>query len=752
MSFGYGLASEPYAGDVFVQPSAGRCRVDRSAVKTGRPAVRKPPPSSARNRVPGWSAPLVDYFRSRPKLACIGGFAAIFFGLIVLRRGIIDSPPYYDFATGLFLEANFLAESNFDYAALVREQARWLEGGAAVYVTSIMPTLVAVMMKVLPSPRAVLIAYHLFNFASAAAAVLLLLALARPYAGFWGALLTGAMLITVPVFSTQIDMLGMDLPMTACALAAVLLVARGHYSLAALAGLATSLVKTPGRAVASAIAVYLLLLLLLAARRPWSTRRGLWLGLGTNLLVCAFQEYQARWLGELPQSRFENWSFSKQLFGGENMLRWTPTWFPDQLAIFALAALACLALSAAWVARQLKTSEPFRPALYRKMVEVGPLVVGWIISVAVIAALAIVYCLPRYFMLVLPFVYLAFGYVLFRQPRWRIAAGLFACALVAFNVANAYGRFYPAFPEAQRTGALLERSRECLVDHESNIRAVRRLAREHPRATIIAATPFVHFLSLPRLGYVDHPLSGYSLNRFTGPTFVSGMRLPEDRPRDVVFIYANNPFTNGIIGPPRAGDTVLYDDHQPSPLVVYRRRWPAEIGEATLKHEYEMLVLPEEGLTAMATRLAQEGDFDGAIGLFGRAIAINGYDPRAHYGLGYALIKRGKRRQGIEHLRIALRYDGKNDRAWGLLGAALAEERQFDEAIDNLRRAAALNPKDPTNLIALGKIYLVRDEPAAALRYFEQAARLRPGDPALQGQLDALRQTTPSRPTSSESK
>ena len=170
-----------------------------------------------------------------------------------------------------------------------------------------------------------------------------------------------------------------------------------------------------------------------------------------------------------------------------------------------------------------------------------------------LAALALVYCLPRYFLLMLPPVYLALGQLLFWLPRWRGAAALVVAALVLFNLANAYGRFYPKLTDAQRTGAVWERSRECLLDHASNIRAVEALLRERRGAAVVAASPFVQFLAYPRLGYVDQAIDGYTLNRYSGPHFVSGLRLPDDNPPEVVFVYVDNPFSQGAILPPQPG-------------------------------------------------------------------------------------------------------------------------------------------------------------------------------------------------------
>jgi len=93
-------------------------------------------------------------------------------GLTVWRFEVIDSPPYWDFGQGLWHEANYLAETNFDYQRLWYEEKRIWEGGADCYRTSILPTVVAVLMKIGPPPFAQ-IAFHLLTFACTAAILLL---------------------------------------------------------------------------------------------------------------------------------------------------------------------------------------------------------------------------------------------------------------------------------------------------------------------------------------------------------------------------------------------------------------------------------------------------------------------------------------------------------------------------------------------------------------------------------------------------
>jgi hypothetical protein len=65
----------------------------------------------------------------------LGGSLTLLAALAVARWDIIDSPPYYDFALGLFTEANYLVETDFDYYRLRYFEKVGNDGGPRVYMT-----------------------------------------------------------------------------------------------------------------------------------------------------------------------------------------------------------------------------------------------------------------------------------------------------------------------------------------------------------------------------------------------------------------------------------------------------------------------------------------------------------------------------------------------------------------------------------------------------------------------------------------
>lgn len=688
----------------------------------------------------------------KPELATwFVGFILTWSLLVVARFDIIDSPPYYDFATGLFLEADFLAGSDFDYAKLFHEQNRWMEGGAAVYITSVMPTYVAVLMRSLPSARAVLVAYHLTTFAAAALLALLTFAALRPRTGTWGAAATAACLLTVPLLSTQVDMCGMDLPMAVLALAAVLLISRGFYGWSAVAAAGAFLIKTPGRAVVAATILYLLALIILGRRlaTPDAQRRQ-WRGLGWHLLVLAAELAIIDWTNALPHSAIETWSQSRGYFRGENFWNWMPYWFPDQLVVFFACCVGLIAAAASVFRRQIRDSQrqpamlAWRAAAYRVLIDEPIIVIGWTIIVGMLTALWFVYCLPRYFMLILPFLYLTVGRLLFSSPRWRRVGLAVVVGLTAFNLANVEGDFFPEIDHepynACRNGAMLERSREYLRDHRSNIEGIARLARLYPNATVVCSSPYVHFLSLPRLGYVDRPLQGYSLSRYNNDTFQSGLQLPIESPREVVFVRVRNSFTIAELPVPAAGDTTIWDDRATnpnSPLIIYRHQWPEDISDQELAARYEMIVRPSRSLVEQANLAAREGRFAEAKASYYQALeAVEGQpgsplEIDIHFGLAYVNFQQRQWPDAIEHLQEVTRLDPQRAAAFDLLGRSLCELNRWGDAVAVFKTATQLDRDNLEAWKGLAHAELRCQQFMAASQAIDEAVRLRPDDPDL---------------------
>ncbi|MBX7165287.1 MAG: hypothetical protein K1X74_02945 [Pirellulales bacterium] len=543
-------------------------------------------------------------------------FFALLVSITLLRAAVITSPPYFDFALGIFREAGFLYETNFDVLALRNQQGSTIEGYDRAYVTSIVPSVVALLWTLGLGTTATLATYHLSVFAATAAMTLGFFGLLRDRVPGWLAAVLCFALLTTPILSTQVDMLGLEIFITACAVWTARCVARERYAQAALVGTLAFFIKPTG-ALITAATIATLCCLLAAGWRSAAARRLAW-GLGWNVLALACQIGVFRWGGseEIIRSHHAQAPYLLALLA----------LCPDVLLLMALAAVLLFVELLGWLFSR-GAREPLPAALHDRRVALFFL----LLAVAV-PLMVVIYArtfAPRYHVLSMPALYMLFAAWAGRSTaRTRVLAGL-ASAVVAFNLVNWNGALLVEITPLSRHASTLERSHEYLADHESNIRAIRLLASAADDTPLLVFHPFTHFVTYPRLGYVDRPLRGYSVSPFISTNIVPASQLLVDLPAELrCFEVDNIYYYYGLASlPERSPDSpVLYDDHLPSPLVIYRagpgaaattsearRRWyleqcflgPADPRENPERALLRARVLHGSGLVAAAAELLE---------------------------------------------------------------------------------------------------------------------------------------------------
>jgi len=702
--------------------------------------------------------------------------AGITLGLVVWRWDIIASPPYWDAAMGLFVEANFLAETQFDYDRLWHREPRFTYGGAAVYISSILPTFVAALMTLGDSPLFTIVVYRLFNFVCVGIILWFVFLLSRRYAGTGGALLTALVVLTAPPFAAQVDMLGMDIPMTAVAMLCAYFVSSQRYVAAALTSCVAVLFKVTAGVLAPATIALLVGQLLARIHAPAPMRRRLWLALGANVIALGLQLSLTSWVGSLEKSRED--PYHMDAVAGLSIFAELRVLCPDLVLLFALTFLLTLAVIF------LRARHRWRHWLPRGIISrteqallalatLNPLWIwSWLVAVEMCGLLILVYTIPRYLILPLPMVAIVAGSLVFHRRAGRPVATILATLLICFNLANAYGRFYPAIDigglavQDIRNGAQLERSREYLIDHRANIAAVRFLDEHARTATILAGNPFVHFLGLPRLGYVEQPLHGFALNTFTAPSFPSISEIRRLPAPDPVCIHVDNRFVNVTRAKapvPGDQDEILHQDDSPSPLTVFR---PDPQPKLTPRQQQARLVVrlwPVDTLLAEATTALASGNADAALetlnwilladsehlsarSLAGEAALARGdgatalahwevvlsraaYDIPTRLRVGKLLVQQGRWPDAIEHVLTALqtqRPDATEVDARSQVAAWLIESNHWDQAVQCLERAIALAPDRAEPHYQLGFLAGLRGDPKRAIACYQEALRLKP--------------------------
>lgn len=628
--------------------------------------------------------------------------------LFVWRLEILDSPPYWDAAMGLFVEADYLVESRFDYRSLFLEEKRFTEGGRAVYLSSVLPSLLAVSFCILPTVRDVLLLWHGLELAAAAGVFVLMQLILAPRIGRLGALLVAALVCTTPLFSAQIDLIGMDLPMTFVVLFSIHLADRGRWVGAAAVALLGFFVKQ------SAMPLIASLLLLSGARWLGAFRRGrlstarpLLPGVLAALVALFFAQWTNTIVSNLPTA--ERDALAPDVANGLASLQKLLVWSPDVVWLSG-AAVAAFLVASLWnvLARRRHSSEPFEDWLARET----PVILAASTIVLTGTAMAFLYVIPRYLTVIVPLAWLILGRIVLASRTARPATTAAAVVLIGVNLANQFGEWYPTLDPAgadARTGAILERSREYLLDHRSNLKAVASIGATPDSLPVLCGAPFVHFLSLPRLGYVSAPHRGYSVNTFTTPTFPFALQILADRPPSVLAVVVHNRFTDvaGARIPPAGPQGLLYDDQQPSPLRVHRIDWSTGAARPS-PDVIEKALWPERAAVAEARREFEAGRYEVAQA---RAKAV---------------------------LR-----DRPHDGGALLVLAEIAEARNdFESAQRWLGALLAAYPDDLAGRLAMARILIASGDRAGAFRQAELARQSHPESAAPRRALGALYATT----------
>ncbi|MFO0947959.1 MAG: tetratricopeptide repeat protein [Planctomycetota bacterium] len=454
-------------------------------------------------------------------------------------------------------------------------------------MTSIMPTLLAIIMSLSPTPGVTIVVWHLFTFASAAVLSLLFFSTVKSRWGEGTAAWSTAAMLTTPVLCTQIDMLGMEMQLCAAAMLAGYFVSRRRFPAAAASSFFAFLVKPTGLILT--VANILLLLTLIAVTR--GGKRIWWISLILNGVFFALA------IGILGLGG----SLHAQVRDRMPMLA-VLAWCPDLVLLTLGTVILCLAVG-------FKSKRVFPQGVRkvddrrwtrldgasvltrRRALELFSLLV---VAGTPLAASKVAF-VPRYLCIAIPFLYLLFVAALsaFRL-RPVLVMGVFA-GIGIINLGNWNGALFPdpfrtfetywGYPADRlaREGSFLERSHEYLGDHREMIEAIHALEEylaKNPDAEFICGLPEARIIPNPSFGYTRTPLFGYSIWRIRGyvPRFQRIQDLPfETTPYPVFFRTANvfhGDWARFEIPLPDPGDEIIYRKTKDAPLVVYRKRWP----------------------------------------------------------------------------------------------------------------------------------------------------------------------------------
>ncbi len=158
--------------------------------------------------------------------------------------------------------------------------------------------------------------------------------------------------------------------------------------------------------------------------------------------------------------------------------------------------------------------------------------------------------------------------------------------------------------------------------------------------------------------------------------------------------------------------------------------------------EYRLVqdLLPHSwvGYNALGSVLYAEGDINGAIQEFEKAIRTKPTCSYAHYDLGRSYRRKGNTDKAIEHYSEAVRYEPDCVPAYNNWAEIMAQEGKVDEAIEILRRGLVYCPQSVVLHGNLGSLLKLQGQRAEAIKELETALQLDPNSAAVRKALESL--------------
>ena len=487
-------------------------------------------------------------------------FSLVFLIILILKGNTLFQRPIWDTAMGLFPSALTLAENGFDLVELLGMPA-FEEGGPKVHSTSPVTLATAVVLRISGGgPRGLLI-LHLLHFAGAALALLALFRLARPVFGSGTAVLLCASVLLHPTFSTQVGYLYLEMPLFLFTVLALLAWTERRFWPAVLWATLAYATKQTGIIVPATLAAAMLM-----ERHPLAEKAK---RVGQIIAPPVLWTVVFAVLGRLAVSRSDDYAFLPSLdavFGGigsylARFLLNVPDLFVYIVAFFVAGVVFARPIFGALRAEPVEPSTRGRE--HQELLVLGysgVLIVFFILLFMVVLPVAVGFTivLPRYYVVILPFLLLWLGCGVKRLLGSRLDSPAVVCFLIlsGFFALNTNGALYPIDIDTEGPGndpALTERSnayRRLLALEIDAIEALEAL----PDGLPVYYGHYEHYLfEYPGLGYSSGPLSnGHNFSVESLVDLIRGEPMPP-----CVYVLLNYPWLGGekILGLIRFAET-----------------------------------------------------------------------------------------------------------------------------------------------------------------------------------------------------
>ncbi|MEN8144629.1 MAG: hypothetical protein ABFS14_06710 [Gemmatimonadota bacterium] len=451
---------------------------------------------------------------------------------------------------GLFPAALTLAENGFDLPELLRAPD-YRAGGPNTHSTSPVTLGTAIVLTLSGGGAKSMLILHLLHFIVAACALVTFFRFARPVLGGTATLLLCLSVLLHPLFLVQVGYMYLEVALFLCAVSALLAWVRGRFWPAVIWAALAFAIKETGILVPATLITAVLIenrrfVVRLRRATQIASLPALWWG-SMALLEATAQSGNPEGLELFPPFVFQSLLhyLDRFLFNVPDLLVF--------LIIFLIAAIAA-GPGMSRVLRQEPTTPAARGAEQQARLPLalsGVLIVGFLLLFLVALPLAARFTivLPRYYVIILPFLLLWVGYAARTLAR-RLGGRVKRPAVVTFVLLSLFfalnhgGQFYPLDVHTEGPGndfPLTERSHAYIRLNAIQKEAVAYL-ETLPNGTPVYYGHFEHYLfSYPGLGYASGPLlNGHNLTLESVPDLVSG---PD--PPTCLYVLYNYPWLGG---------------------------------------------------------------------------------------------------------------------------------------------------------------------------------------------------------------
>jgi len=431
---------------------------------------------------------LLVCLRYQEKLSSLVFGLTVFVYFLITKFDTFLFPPYGDSASGPCMEAVWLLRNNFNYLALHREPL-FIHGGPKAYLTSLYPTYLALLMKILPNSKLFLIVNHLIVMALSAIIIVVFRKIAEQLFTKKESLLLAIFFMALPLYQSQSEQINMEIPILIFLIFSIYYLAQKRFFFAAwTAGLA-GLTKVYAVYMGISIFIVSLFEFFTGGKRRIKTLLSGLLG----LMFAVFGAYTLFFLINTGIGKVDKVG----LFQGWHLMKKFPITYMYLISF-------CVYLGVAFRFVKDKSLPLFKG--FTIFIKENYLVSAMMLVCAGWFALFLnsAWIAPRYTLILLPsFLIVVFGCARFFVKSEKVFTRVLI-GLILFSFLSSYGLVYKAI--TIQDYAIVERSLEYRNDIRLHMRLGKLIEEKYSNFTIAAPFNLAQMYGFPELGFVDKQL------------------------------------------------------------------------------------------------------------------------------------------------------------------------------------------------------------------------------------------------------